>query len=120
MAAPAHIARENGRKGGRPKGSGNPHIKAKMAAEALLIEEAKKHIPDIVNSLVEAAKGMWVEIKRDGQTVRVYRKPAEVAAIKEFLDRIMGKAKQPIDFQEPLVIELSKRAKEMGKKYRDD
>lgn len=34
MAAPAHIARENGKKGGRPKGSTNkPHILDYMTEE---------------------------------------------------------------------------------------
>lgn len=89
----------------------------------MLINEASKHLPDIVVAMTEAAKGMWVEVKKNGETVRVYRKAPDVTAIREYFDRLIGKATQPIgidtgDEEVSMTISLTGRAKELAKKYK--
>lgn len=70
---------ENGKKGGRPKGS-----KAKSTLEAIVVKEmyveaAKQYGRPILEALVEKAL------------------EGDVAAIKEFNDRALGKAPQTLD-----------------------
>lgn len=121
MAAPPEIARENGKKGGRPKGSVSPKTKARQKAEALFIEEAAKHIPSMVDALIDTATGIYTAIEKDGQIIRVYKRKPEAQAIKEFFDRVMGKATQPIEWENPLELdittELSKRTAQLAKPF---
>ncbi len=116
--------RRNAKKGGRKKGVLAPHTLAKQKAEALLVAALTEHLPDVVIALTEAAKGMWVEVRKDGETVRVYREVPQVNAIRELFDRVMGKAKQPIDIPDgddvQMTISLTGRAKEMAKKYNNE
>lgn len=82
MSAPAHIARENGKKGGRPKGS--------TSRPVLRDFFTKKEIKDFVEDLKEKAK------------TDMY--------IKKFLaEQIFGKALQPIGGEEgqPIKVAIS-------------
>lgn len=86
-------SRQNGKLGGRPI---SPKTKAKAEAEALFIREAQKHIPTMVQALIDAATGAWTAVEKDGEIVRVYKKPPETQALKEYFDRVMGKANQQV------------------------
>lgn len=87
MAAPAHIARENGKKGGRPKGT-NAILAERGKRE--LIEAYLKNIKPINEALVNKAKS------------------GDVAAIKELHDRVYGKSMQPIsgDPENPVTFQV--------------
>lgn len=76
MAAPAHIARENGKKGGRPKGKLAKSTMDAIAVKSLYVEKAKEYALPILQALV--AKAL----------------EGDVAAIREFNDRAYGKSLQ--------------------------
>ncbi len=123
MAAPPEIARQNGRLGGRPKGSLSKKTLLKQKIEEQLIEEAQKHVPGMLQALVDAAQGVWVEVRKDGKAVRVYRKAPEVQAIKEYFDRIMGKSTQSVEVEGNLGLDLSildDREAELAKRFIND
>lgn len=84
MAAPAHIARENGKKGGRPIAS---HTIEASVARARMVEKVGERIDDIVKWLFQ--KAYQVDDKGN-ETI-------DVAAIKELLDRAYGRPSQAVD-----------------------
>lgn len=111
----AEIARENGKKGGRPKGSKDPQTLAKeMAREALRVMVTAEMAP-MVRAQIAQAKGLSYLVVRDkatGQFVRVHRgraltlKPGEeivevwskdpsTLAFKDLMDRALDKAQEP-------------------------
>jgi hypothetical protein len=52
MSAPAHIARENGKKGGRPKGTiGVNRVKA-IKTKQMFIEEVERNLQPIIDALL--------------------------------------------------------------------
>jgi hypothetical protein len=73
----AEIARQNGRKGGRKKGTRT--IEAEMA-RAYIAKNVGRYMPMIFQALVEKAK------------------TGDVPAVKELFDRAFGKAFQQMDF----------------------
>ncbi len=79
MSAPAHIARENGKKGGRPKGSKSPVTLKVEAAKEELIKAYIENIRPINEALIKKAT------------------EGDLAAIKELHDRVYGKSLQPTD-----------------------
>ena len=50
----------------------------------------------MVQALIDAATGAWTAVEKDGEIVRVYKKPPETQALKEYFDRVMGKANQQV------------------------
>lgn len=78
MSAPAHIARENGKKGGRPKGKLAKSTLEALEVKQLYVTKAREHALPILEALVKKA------LKGD------------VPAIREFNDRAYGKAPQAI------------------------
>lgn len=89
MAAPAHIARENGKKGGRPRGIAS--IKS---------EEARKVLAQMV----------FDEITPLGKRLIKEAEKGNVQAFKELFDRAFGKAPQAVDVTsdgEKLMIAIS-------------
>ncbi len=55
MAAPAHIARENGKKGGRPKGYAS--LQAEKARELICKKLEKDFQPIVDKAIIQAKKG---------------------------------------------------------------
>lgn len=78
MAAPAHIARENGKKGGRPKGILGKSTLEAIAAKEKLVAMYMENIVPITEALIAKAK------------------EGDVAAIKELHDRVYGRPLQAI------------------------
>ena len=76
---PGDTARENGKKGGRPIGTRARHTIEASALRAYLIEEAVKSKKDIIAALIKKAKG------------------GDILAIREVLDRALGKSKEQVD-----------------------
>ena len=75
---PGDTARENGKKGGRPKGSKARHTLVAEAIRAHLIEEVDKQKIGITKALISKAKS------------------GDVTAIKEIYDRVLGKPKEQV------------------------
>lgn len=83
MSAPAHIARENGKKGGRPKGALSIHVeKAKELLIKMYLERAKP----INEALIKKAE------------------EGDIGALRELHDRVYGKSSQAIEFNGQLNI----------------
>lgn len=76
MAGTASV--ENGRKGGRPKGSKASHTLQTEAGRAFVVATIAKHLGPLIDAMVEKAK------KGDTQ------------AFKELFDRGWGKSPQPL------------------------
>ncbi len=79
MSAPAHIARENGKKGGRPVGSKSAVGLKIEEAKAILIKAYMENIMPINESLIKKAK------------------EGDIPALKELHDRVYGRSMQPVE-----------------------
>lgn len=88
--------RKNAKKAGRPKGSIDPLTRARKEAERLFIEEAEKHMPELVQALIHAAKGIVIEKENADGTTQIYAKAPDVQALKEYFDRVIGKSNQQV------------------------
>lgn len=90
MAAPAHIARENGKKGGRPKGFAA--LEAEMARK-MIAEALREHLPEMIAAQIHKAK------------------LGDAVAFKELMDRAYGKTPQALEIGgkdgQPIHIQLS-------------
>lgn len=78
MAAPAHIARENGKKGGRPKGSVAKHTLLAAKGMELLVQMYYENVRPLNQALIDKALS------------------GDIAAQKELRDRVHGKSIQPL------------------------
>ena len=76
---PGDTARENGKKGGRPKGSKARHTLKAMALRAYIIDEVVKEKKKLVKAMIDKAIG------------------GDIIAIRESLDRTLGKSKEQVD-----------------------
>lgn len=79
MSAPAHIARENGKKGGRPKGSKSKSTMLAEAGKSDLIRSYLENIRPINDALIGKAM------------------EGDISAIREIHDRIHGRAHQSVE-----------------------
>ncbi len=87
---PGQISRENGKKGGRPLGSKANHTIQAEAIKAHLIEQVILEKDAIVKALIKQAKA------------------GNLNAIKEILDRTLGKLKDVERVEFPFVVNLDK------------
>lgn len=78
MSASPEIARANGMKGGRPKGSKAAHTLQAEQGKALLVQMYLENVRPINQALIDKAKN------------------GDIAAIKELHDRVYNKAAQPL------------------------
>jgi hypothetical protein len=126
MASPPHIARENGKKGGRPKGSKGKKTLEKQAALAEFQRRVREAIDPLFEAQMTIARGCTylyyvTKNRRDPQIVTDPKKIAlylkdelkpgkgeyyfistdrpDNKAIDSLLDRTFGKAHQSIDIQ---------------------
>ena len=76
---PGEISKENGKKGGRPKGSKARHTLEASALRAYIVQEVVKRKKKLVKAMIDKA------VKGD------------IIAIREALDRTLGKAKEQVD-----------------------
>jgi hypothetical protein len=90
MAAPPHIARENGKKGGRPKGSKGTHTLEAEAIKSLYIDLAREHARPVAMSILREALA------------------GDIAAAREFNDRAFGRAPQSIEMKGTIEVTPSK------------
>lgn len=85
MSAPAHIARENGKKGGRPKGYNA--IEAEKARE-YIIRRVSEELEPIMDKAIEQAK------------------EGDQASRKDLMDRAYGKAKETIEMTGEMKLQI--------------
>lgn len=86
MSASAEIARENGKKGGRPKGVKN--------AATLSAEQAKQRLIDAYIAKADPIN----------QALLAKAESGDIQAIKELHDRVYGKPNQAVDVKAELEV----------------
>lgn len=79
MAGTPEIARENGKKGGRPKGSKATHTIQAEAGKQLLIQMYMENVRPLNQILIDKALG------------------GDIQALKELHDRVHGRAPQAVN-----------------------
>ena len=116
MAAPAHIARENGKKGGRPKGSKSHDTLSKEAARDALRQIVLREMENLTAAQIAHAKGLSYLVGRDkagkfkkltsdeadkalsGESeytlVEVWEKDPSVQAFTDLMNRALDKPKE--------------------------
>ena len=111
MAGRAETARENGKKGGRPKGSKSQNTLAKEAAREHVRQRITAELDPIIDAALQRAKGLSYLVTRDAKTgkfvrvtratlastqtaIEVWEKEPDMAAIRELLDRALDKSKE--------------------------
>lgn len=115
MAAPAHIARENGKKGGRPKGSKSQHTLDKEAAREVVRQRVVEALTPLLDAQIENAKGLKYLVTRqkstgkfirvteamakaktgdDEEIIEVWEKDPSVQAFTDLLNRALDKPKE--------------------------
>ena len=101
-------AAEIGRKGGLKKKPAT--LIAQMFRDALA-KKVHEESDEWIKSMRDLALGLYTEVRdEEGNVVSVYRKPPNHKAWVAVLDRAFGKPKQPVEFENPLEVDiLSKR-----------
>lgn len=116
MAAPAHIARENGKKGGRPKGSKSKSTLAKEEAREYYRAKLMAEIDEIADAHISRCKGVRYFVTRnktgkyelvtsadqviaalngeDDNIGEFYTDKPDMQAIREALDRTLDRSKE--------------------------
>lgn len=117
MAAPAHIARANGKKGGRPKGSkGRPTLEKEAAREVFRAEVLKSMKPLLQRQIAHAmgighlytrdAAGKFTKVVNQAQIDRllttgtedkhywIFSKDPSVQAFTDIMNRALDKPKE--------------------------
>lgn len=117
MAGRADIARENGKKGGRPKGSKSKSTLLKEEAREYYRQKLMAEIDDIADAHISRCKGVRYFVTRnkktgkyelvtnpdqviaalngdDENTGEFYTDKPDIAAIREALDRTMDRSKE--------------------------
>ena len=117
MAGRAESARENGKKGGRPKGSKSQGTLATEAAREHLRARLTAEIDTFVDALVSRARGVrhfnarnkktgkWELVtsagrvvaalnSEDGESGEFYTEKPDIQAIREGFDRMVGRSQQ--------------------------
>lgn len=113
MAGTPEIARANGKKGGRPKGTKMPHTIGIEKARARMVELVTKRIDDLVK---------WLFIKAYSINEETGQVVIDVQAIKELLDRGYGRPAQAVDLTskgESVTIPSSPALLKLGKEYEE-
>jgi len=110
-----HISRQNGRKGGRPKGSYGPHRLDKIAMREQVMAEVAPKIQALVQAQIQNALGIKYLVTRDKktrkfvrigpavagnlreETIEVWEKDPSVHAFTDLMNRTIDKrAQQPV------------------------
>lgn len=109
---------ENGKKGGRPKGSKDPQTLEKELMREALRAHVAPHIPAMTDSQIEAAKGIKhlmlrdpatgkfervkdeagidAALKNEGEAVWIYTKDPSTAAYTDVMNRTLDKPKEQV------------------------
>lgn len=111
MAGRAQSARENGKKGGRPRGSKNKSTLAKEAAREYVRQRITAELDALIDAALSRATGLSYLVTREARTgryarvprgaisstqtvVEVWEKEPDIVAIRELLDRALDKPKE--------------------------
>lgn len=102
----AKASRENGKKGGRPKGSISEATRKKYIMRQILVEKVHEEIEDLLSAKFDLAKGHYMYVtKHDPETgkeivERIYKKAPDGKSLEYLLDQVIGKPTTPIEFSE--------------------
>jgi len=92
-----------GNKGGRKKA---PHTISAEKAREFLIKEVVKDLEPIVRAQKDAAMGMWIEKKIDGEIVHVYQKEPELKAGEYLLNQAVGRPTETLKMEADVKLNL--------------
>ena len=93
-------ARENGKLGGRPRGSLGKTALIGMEIRKQLAERVRKQYDKLMKAKMDLALGHLVQdINEDGQQ-RIYEKSPDGKAIEYLFDQTIGKAAQKVEVSE--------------------
>lgn len=106
-------SRENGKKGGRKKGSAGTHTLAAAEARARLIQNIHDNMDELFEIWMTTCRGYYQEKTIFGKQTIVYKVPPNPNAIRDIMDRAMGRPTQPIEAKVETQVDLSKRAREV-------
>ena len=101
---------KKGGQGGARKGAGNP--KGSKAKHTLEAQEVRQYL---IRKVLSEAKGKKEKIKIIDKLIELAER-GNMTAIKEVLDRVLGKESQPIDLQSKELKELADSLKALAKK----
>ena len=106
------MARGGARPGaGKPKGHKAKNTLAAEAARARLIERIHANMDKVFDAWLSTALGFQLEKAGPDGTTKTYAVPPNPNAIRDMLDRAMGKPVQPVDGKMETTVNLSKHAK---------
>ena len=86
---PGETSRQNGKKGGRPKGSVSQETELRLEIKKQLVELAHEKTPELFDAQLDLALGHYRE---DPELGRVYLQPPDPKAIQWLLNQVIGKA----------------------------
>ncbi len=89
----SQTSKENGKKGGRPKGSKNPETIQREIVQKEYRERMVKKLIPLIEAQLELALGIHVATTRKGKKFLLYKKEPDGKAIEDILNRVLGKAK---------------------------
>lgn len=103
MSAPAHIARENGKKGGRPKAG---HTIATEQLRAFVIEQVRQNAQPLLNAKLALALGhKRVVTTRTGKDL-IYDEPPDATSIQYLLNQAVGKPTETLKVEEDIRLKI--------------
>lgn len=90
-------SRENGKKGGRPKGSLSDEQRMRLEMKRLLVEKVREQFDQLFGALMDLAKGHILEgVDKEGNE-RTYIKGPHAESLKYLLDQVVGKAESTVN-----------------------
>lgn len=96
---------------GKPKGHKSKNTLAAEQARARLIQNIHDHMDEVFEAWLTSALGFKIEKTDKNGTAKIYLVPPNPNAIRDMLDRAMGKPVQPVEGSIDTSVDLSARAK---------
>ncbi len=93
---------------GKPKGRKASHTLEASQARARLIERIHEDMDELYEAWLSIALGEWKEGVVDGKPQRIYTRPPNASAIRDMLDRAMGRPVQPVESPIVPTVDISK------------
>lgn len=91
-------SRENGKLGGRSKGSLNPETIKRNHIRQMMLDRIEQEFSPLMDAAVDLAKGVVVYVPgKDGKPLKVYKQTPNVEMLKYLLDQSAGKALTPVE-----------------------
>jgi hypothetical protein len=101
-----NASKENGKLGGRSKGSLNPETVKRNHIRKMMLDRIEQEFTPLMDSAVDLAKGIVVYVPgKDGKPYKVYKQMPNVEMLKYLLDQSAGKALTPVEMSGSVAID---------------